>query len=304
VRGGGAYPSRLYAVDVDNVNAVVAAGQFSGSSSTFGGVVLDAAGSGDAMVWKLSAEGTTLWAVSVGNYNINLKCVAVDGKNAVVAAGSFGPSSATFGGMTLGSAGGSDAVLWKLSAEGTTLWAVRGGGRDSDKVQALAVDSANAVVAAVNFYSSTATFGGVAVTNAGGEDAALWKLSGEGTALWAMRSNGTLIGVDVDGANAVVATGYFKSSMAMFGDVALTTAGGYDAFLWKLSAEGTTLWAVRGGGTSWDRLKGVAVDSANAVVAAVQFFSSPATFGGVELTAAWIGDTALWKLSGEGTTLW
>jgi len=101
-------------------------------------------------------------------------------------------------------------------------------------------------------------------------DAALWKLSGEGTTLWVMRSNGTLNGVAVDSANAVVAAGSFSSSPAMFGGVALTHAGGGDAVLWKLSAEGTTLWAVRGGGT----LQAVAVDSANAVVAAVKFSSS------------------------------
>jgi len=44
----------------------------------------------------------------------------------------------------------------------------------------------------------------------------------------------------------VVAAGFFSSSPATFGGVALTTAGGYDAVLWKVNAEGTTLWAVRG----------------------------------------------------------
>jgi len=251
------------------------------------------------------SEGTTLWAESVGsNYN-DMMCVAVDGNNAVVAAGSFGGyiPSATFGGITLGSAGGSDAVVWKLSAEGTTLWAVRGGGSNYDSVQALAVDSANAVVAAVRFSSLPATFGGVALTGegtAGINDAALWKLSGEGTTLWAMRSNGTLNGVAVDSANAVVAAGSFSSFSAMFGGVALTTAGGGgDAVLWKLSAEGTTLWAVTAGGTSYDTLQAVAVDIANGVVAAVKFWSSSATFGGVALTAAGGGDAALWKLSSE-----
>ena len=115
------------------------------------------------------SEGTTLWAVSVGSNYINLMCVAVDGENAVVAAGSYTAegfggyisTSATFGGITLGSAGGGDAVLWKLSAEGTTLWAVRGGGTSYDRLQAVAVDSANAVAAVVKFSSSPATFGGL-----------------------------------------------------------------------------------------------------------------------------------------------
>ena len=74
--------------------------------------------------------------------------------------------------------------------------------------------------------------------------------------------------VAVDGTGAVVAAGDFVSSTATFGGVALTSAGGADALLWKINAEGTTLWAVRGGGTSSDQLHGVAVDGSGAVVAA------------------------------------
>ena len=83
---------------------------------------MTATGSGDAALWKLSAEGTTLWAMrsegmrSDGTYD-TLQAVAVDGANAVVAAGSFSSSSATFGGVVLTNVntGFSDAVLWKVS---------------------------------------------------------------------------------------------------------------------------------------------------------------------------------------------
>jgi hypothetical protein len=194
-----------------------------------------------------------------------------------------------------------------MSGEGTTLWAVSGGGTNTDEMHSVVVDDAGAVVAAGYFYSSTATFGHVALARAGSYDAVLWKLNAEGTTLWAVRGGGTgsdrLYGVAVDGTGAVVAAGYFSSSPATFGGVSLTNDGSNDAVLWKHNAEGTTLWAVRGGGTSDDYLRGVAVDSVGAVVAAGYVDSSSAMFGGVNLTNA-EHNAILWKLSAEGTTLW
>ena len=45
--------------------------------------------------------------------------------------------------------------------------------------------------------------------------------------------------------HTVLMTGFFASSAATFGDVALSKSGsGKNSFLWKLSPQGTTLWAV------------------------------------------------------------
>ena len=195
---------------------------------------------------------------------------------------------------------GGDAVLWKSNAEGTTLWAVRSSGFSDAILNGVAVDGTNAVVAA-GYFESSATFGGVVLTSSGfSPDAVLWKQSGEGTTLWAVRGGGSgsddLYGVAVDGAGAVVAAGYSRSSAAMFGDVALNNVGWADAISWKLSSEGTTLWAVSGGGTDDDILYGVAVDGAGAVVAAGQTSSGPSTFGGVVLATAGGSNGLVWKV--------
>jgi len=324
VRGGGTETEEVHAVAVDDVGAVVAAGWFSSSTATFGGVVLTKTGTGygsDGFLWKVSAEGTTLWAVRGGGTETQyLEAVAVDDAGAVVAAGYFTSSPATFGGVALTTAGSYDLVVWKVSAEGTTLWAVRGGGTNLDYVQAVAVDGANAVVAAGFLHSSPATFGNVVLTNAA-NNAMLWKLSAEGTTLWAVQgggqsgntvgnppynisSNDIIKGVVVDGDNAVVAAGSLSNSPATFGDVVLTTAGSNDAVLWKVSGDGTSLWAVRGGGTDSDYLQAVAVDAAGAVVAVGYFQSSSATFGAEALDTAGGSDAVVWKVNGEGTTLW
>ena len=248
-------------------------------------------------------------------------CVVVDDADAVVAAGYFSSYPAAFGDVELNPAGNYDAVLWKVNAEGTTLWAVRGAGTSNEKLNGLAVDranGANAVVAAGYTISPTATFGGVVLNNNAGSypwDAVVWKMSGEGTTLWAVRGGGTgdpdeLYGVAVDAAGAVVAAGAFRSTAATFGDVTLTLAGTSDTVLWKLNKEGTTLWAVRGGGANGAAtLKDVTVDGVGDIVAAGYFSATTATFGGETLNKNSArndgsSDALLWKLSDEGTTLW
>jgi len=75
-----------------------------------------------------------------------------------------------------------------------------------------------------------------------------------------------------------LAAGNFESSPATFGAVKLTLAGSalssddnVNAVLWKVNGDGSTMWAVRGGGASVDYLYGVAVDESDAVVRRCRF---------------------------------
>jgi len=123
--------------------------------------------------------------------------------------------------------------VWKVSGEGTTLWAVRGGGSRNERAYAVAMDRTNAVVAVGHSDSDTATFGGVVLTNndvsSNVGDAVVWKMSADGTTLWAVRGGGTradyVIALATDSANAVVVAGHFYSLSATFGEVALNKAG-------------------------------------------------------------------------------
>ena len=168
---------------------------------------------------------------------------------------------ATFGGEALTNAAYA-AVLWKLNAEGTTLWAVRGsgarvnlwGGKSMDRLDGVAVDNTGGVVAAGSFTSSPATFGDVVLTSAGSTASLLWKLNAEGTTLWAVSGvhrsivAATLTSVDVYSGGEVVTVGSFagpdenvwgvtQSYTATFGGVRMATAGDKDAVVWKVSAE-------------------------------------------------------------------
>jgi len=129
-----------------------------------------------------------------------------------------------------------------------TSFAVSGGGTDKDELYGVAVDGAGAVVAAGFFKSSTSTFGGVELSNAGSADAVVWKMSADGTTLWAVRGGGSngdyAKAIAADASNAVIVSGHFKNSASTFGDVVLTPVDNYDVVVWKMSADGTTLWAV------------------------------------------------------------
>ena len=65
-----------------------------------------------------------------------------------------------------------------MSGEGTTLWAVRGGGTGSDKLGSVAVDGVGNVIGALLTWASIATFGDVVLTTAAGTSggALLWKV--------------------------------------------------------------------------------------------------------------------------------
>ena len=67
----------------------------------------------------------------------------------------------------------------QVSGEGTTLWAVRGGGVGSDDLYGVAVDGTGSIIGA-GYYAagagSSATFGDAVLVSAGGFDAVMWKV--------------------------------------------------------------------------------------------------------------------------------
>ena len=117
--------------------------------------------------------------------------IAVEGSN-VYAAGDVASAGGTFGNRVVSSRGGYDCALWKLNSQGTTAWAVTGGGTAAEECRDVAVDSyssssTHTVIATGFSASSAATFGNVVLHNSGsGKNSFLWKLNPQGTTLWAV----------------------------------------------------------------------------------------------------------------------
>src|SRR5262249_36134175 len=149
-------------------------------------------------------------------------------------------------------AGQYDGYVAKYSPAGRLLWARDLASSSGNYVDGWGVTVDGAGNVYVNgWFTGTATIGTTSLTSAGGEDLYVAKLDSTGTALWAVDFGGSGTfeepgGLAVDGAGNVYVTGLFEGTAA-FGGVSLTSAGGDDVFVAKLTSAGTVAWAKRFG---------------------------------------------------------
>jgi hypothetical protein len=234
---------------------------------------------GDCFVFKLSADGSTLlYSTFIGGRNHDwASSIAVDTSgNAYVAGGTESPDfpsvnayDSTYGG------GNMDCFVFKLSADGSTLlYSTFVGGSDGDVGNSIAVDSSgNAYVTGgtespdfptVNAYNSTHGGG----SDDWGGDCFVLKLSADGSTLlystfiggrnhdWA-----SSIAVDSSG-NAYVTGDTSSPDFLTVNAYNSTYGGGDDCFVFKLSANGSTLlYSTFIGGSEYDWASSIAVDS-------------------------------------------
>ena len=271
-------------------------GSFTGSA-TFGAITLTSTGSDDIFVAKYDASGNVLWAKRAGGTSFDGgDGIAADRSGSSYVTGNF-TGSATFGAITLTSAGSEDIFVAKYDASGNVLWAKRAGGTSSDGGAGIATDrSGSSYVTGI--FTGSATLGAITLTSAGSNDIFIAKYDASGNVLWAKRAGGTsfAFGFDIatdESGNSYI-TGSFASSAA-FDTITLTSAGREDIFVAKYDASGNVLWAKQAGGTSRDSGFGIATDeSGNSYITG--FFDGLATFGAITLTSAGSADIFVAKL--------
>jgi hypothetical protein len=273
-----------------------------GSNTTLNGTI---GGSSPALAW-LSAQRFGQTSFDNGND------IAVDASGNRYITGSFN-GTISFGSFSLTSSG-YDAYIAKISPAGTVLWAQKGGGTSTDEAWGVAVDASGNVYVTGNFYSTTATFGSVTLTNTGSAtgDIFIAKYNSAGTIQWAVKAGSTATDdagkITCDASGAWI-SGRFTGTAA-FGSFNLTTAGGgtdMDMYVAKYNTSGTCQWAQRGGGTtSSDKGMDIAVDgSGNSYVTG--YFTGTGTFGSFTINA--IGgasdyDAFVAKYNSTGTIQW
>jgi len=181
------------------------------------------AGSFDAWVAKYDSEGNQQWIKQLGSSGADYSYgVAVDSSGNVYITGR------TTGSLGGSKAGGFDAWIAKYDSEGNQQWVKQLGTSGNEFAFAIAVDGSS------NVYISGCTQGGLAgSSNAGGWDAWVAKYDSDGNQQW-LEQLGTSEdelswGVAVDGSGNIYATGHTK------GDLAGPNAGGWDAWVTKLS---------------------------------------------------------------------
>jgi len=149
-------------------------------------------------------------------------------------------------------------------------------GKDKDRATAVATDSSGNIYVTGHF-SGTVNFnpnGNTSLTATGttsvfvakydSNDDLIWvdQMGGNATTSSGITDSGT--GIALDASGNVYVIGNFKDSSATFGSTILNNAGGGAAFVEKLNAAGTVLWA-KIYGTSGEDPVGVGVDSSGNV---------------------------------------
>ncbi len=204
-------------VAVDAGGAIYVTGRLSGTAdfgttASGGTVSLTSSGLHDIFVAKYAASGEAIWAQRAGYSSTGVERgngITVDG-NDVYVTGSFF-DGADFGSDTLSlpqakkgrpKYTSSNIFVAKMdAADGTFQWASAAGGTSLDDAEHVTVDGDGNVYITGNFRSSSATFGGHTINNAGYYDAYAAKLDPAGNFVW-VRSIG---GVGDDWAWSVLA---------------------------------------------------------------------------------------------------
>lgn len=156
-----------------------------------GKLAVQSAGNRDAVVVKLSAAGEPLWARSFGGVMDELAVsLAIDPAGDLVIGGSFDDKIDFDDGVTIESAGTSDAFVVKLDGEtGKALWARAYGSKRKDIGSAVAVDGFGNVLLTGWFWSKV-DFGGGPLESNGEKDIFAVKLSPAGDYLWSKHFGG------------------------------------------------------------------------------------------------------------------
>jgi hypothetical protein len=314
-----------YGIALDSNNNVLVTGSFDGTVDFDIGQVhagdvdfLTSKGGKDVFVLKLDPLGNFVWVEQVGGTGSDVAYgVAVDGGDNILVTGSFS-GTADFkpgsGSANLTSKGSTDVFVLKLDGAGNYLWAKSTGGTAADSGRAITVDFTGNVYVTGSFQG-TADFkpgsGTANLTSKGGKDAFVWKLTGStGGYSFARQMGGSAadegLALALDGDGNIYTTGsfggtaYFALPSTTTGK--LTSKGGTDAFVSKMTPSGAYVWVKQLGGPKGDKGNGITV--AGSVVTTVGQFSQTVDFApgslSKPLTSAGSTDAFVSQLTTDG----
>ena len=329
---GGTGFDRSFAIAVDATGAAYVAGFTSfGDFPTTSGAFYPVVRYYDAFVTKLSADGSSLaYSTYLGGSSFDeAGAIAVDANGAAYVTGHTQSSDfpTTSGAFDTALSGNSEAFVTKLSADGSSLAYSTGlGGSTIDDARGICVDPTGAAYVTGTTYSSDfpTTVGAVYTSLSGHSDAFVTKLSADGsslgfsTYLGGSRSGGGTggggggdehgRGIALDATGAAYVTGVTISIdfPTTRGAIDSALSGYYDAFVTKLSADGTSLsYSTFLGGDGEEAGQGIAVDALGAAYVTGYTLSSdfPTTRGAVDTALGGYSDAFVTKLSADGSSL-
>ena len=304
-RAGGSSYDYGTGIATDASGNVYVTGLFLGTAS-FGALSITSISPDyDVFIAKYAPDGTALWVKKGGGSAWDVGSgVTIDKSGNCFIAGSF-RGTATFGTVSLVSAGNYDAFVAKYDSTGVFLWARSAGGTLEDKAQSITTDAlGNCYV--IGFFNGTATVGTTLLTSADSSDVWIAKYDPTGTSVWAKRAGGTgaeegksIVSDDLGNTHI---TGYFEGSSA-FGNITLTSSGSRDIFAGKYDYKGDILWVKSFGGAQGDIGYGIATDTSGNSYVAGSFFGT-SMFDTISVVSSNQDDAFIAGLDYYGNTKW
>ncbi|NQY10704.1 MAG: SBBP repeat-containing protein [Flavobacteriales bacterium] len=245
---------RGYAIDIDEDGNTYTTGYFNGTPDFdpgTGTTNLSSNGAQDIYILKLNDLGNLVWVKQIGGTDSEeASDLTLDDDGNILITGFFEGTvdfnPGFFVPFNLTSNGSKDAYVAKYSANGNFIWANSIGGSSFDYGNRIGTDKLANVFVVGTFYSDTVDLDpgadSIWVYPKGSIDIYIQKFNSDGELSWAKQIGGT--GIDqpnnmtVDFNNNVYVTGFYHNTIDMNPGSEifnLTSNGGYDAFILKLS---------------------------------------------------------------------
>ena len=308
-------------VAVDVVGNGYVTGYFNGSvdfDPTAGSTIRTSLGGNDISVAKYSPSGALVWVTTIGGASNEQPFDIVALPDGGVLITGFVSPGATCNGAALGTAGGRDVLVARISAVGACQWSFAVGGPQDDEGRNITVRS-DGSIAVAGMFRGTMDFdpsGAAApLTARGGVDAFVATYSSAGAYLGAVQIGGTDDDLALDVAAAsngdVLVGGEFRGLATLglaTGAVPVVSAGESDYFLARYNSQLDLLWVNRGGGPQLDQINtnGIVVEPGGTIVV-VGNFSGTANVGAgtsvVPVTSAGSQDIFITRYDAGGNWL-
>lgn len=230
INAGGQGYDDASAVAVDDSGNIYITGQFNGTAR-FDNVFLYSRGDPDGFVAKYTSAGRLVWIKQFSGEHIEVgKAITVDPySNNITVAGAFGEpfevgEDGKFDEIELTTVDGLDVFIVNLDSNGKILWARGLNWSGNDTVTSIATDRRGALILSGARKDGT-------VSN----EIVVAKLDTNGNVLFLITPGiGIATDVAVDLSDNIFGAGLFKGA-AQFGQTQLTSAGGSDGFIGKIS---------------------------------------------------------------------
>jgi hypothetical protein len=275
------------------------------------GAITNTQQDGSMFFAKFTSGGSNLFAKIFHNMYADSKPLAQTQDGRFLVAGRFS-NPVTYEGITVSPTAYSDALVFKVNADGSPVWFRRGTGNSGDYADGLVSTSDGSVVLTGTSQSGSFGMAGVTVSNTASKSLYLINMDAGGSGAWAKSVGSSMDPGDFitvssavafsQNANAIIWAGDFTGSLNL-SSPPMASSGGKDVFVAKISSGGAVLWVRTFGGIQ-DQFANAAVvdDLGNIYVAG--FFSGSMTIGSETLTSLGLRDIFVAKLSEDGTPVW